>query len=295
MPILAFFRAKFIYLSLFALLVLTLIFSVALAAIPLSTYFDVHSLFYPHPLTINDTNISWQELKQALTLVSIDKKTRQKQIQEVINLAVEREILRQYTGDKADRSSISTTFDELRYLREQIKKNSLDWRTGGYFIARFKTPPQATESATVLEQKAKDEINKMRNQLNQETDTKALIKEANNNLTLLYLNQSAFIPGTYLERITEDQFPLKIKNLRNAFFQIPAGTVSGVLTLSWDDYDGVSYGEKFTGEFAYAVIKIEQVNPGYFKDYNSWLDAQKQKAQIRSFVFVPFFLQLLSI
>lgn len=269
---------------------LTLTGLVLLLFAPLSLYLNFNSLLKPQALLINGVPVSWQQFKQAVNLVNLDKrlKTKQEKLQASIELAIERQLLKQAINER-NNSSYLSLFDELQSLRSQID-NSVNWRTGGYFIARFKTPPQATESATVLEQKAKDEINKMRNQLNQGADTKILIKETNNNLTLLYLNQSAFIPGTYLEGITEDQFPLKIKNLRDAFFQIPAGTVSEVLTLSWDDYDGVSYGEKFSGKFAYAVIKVEQVNPGYFKDYNSWLDAQKQKAEITSFVFVPFFL-----
>lgn len=270
---------------------LTLASLVLLLFAPLSLYLNFNSLLKPQALLINGDPVYWQQFKQVVNLVNLDKslKTRQEKLQASIELATERQILKQAVNER-NNSSYLSLYDELKSLRLQINNNSLNWRTGGYFIARFNVP-QATESAAVLEQKAKDEINKIRNKLSQGADTKVHINEANNNLTLIHLNQSAFIPATYLERITEDQFPLKIKSLRNAFFQIPPATVSEVLTLSWDDYDGVSYGEKFTGEFAYAVIKVEQVNPGYFKDYNSWLDAQKQKAEIKSFVFVPFFFQ----
>lgn len=260
---------------------------------PVSVYLNLYSLFKPQALLINNQPVSWNQLKERLKIVGYDKnlKTKQDKLKAAVNLAIEYKLLSQVTNKEDPSLSL---YENMKNMREQINQSLINWRSGGYLIARFKVPT-AIESAQVLKDKARTEILSFKEKLDQGQSFKTVLAEATNSSTLQYLNESAFLPGQYLEQITPSQFTLHIKSFRDLFFSLPEGNVSDVVTLSWDDYDGVSYGEKFSGEFAYAVIKVEQVNPGYFKDYNSWLDAQKQKAEIKSFVFVPFFFKLLSI
>lgn len=257
--------------------------------IPLNTYLAFQAVFNPKLLQVGSTDISWDQLKKELELVTVDKhlKTRQHKLQRAMEKVVERELLRQVTTTSSAATYL-TLFEEYQARKRQVEQNLVNLRTGGYFIARFKVP-QATQSADGLKQQAKSEIDRIKKQLDEGQTTQKVLSEAMQNTTLRNLNGGAFLPGTYLEKVTEDEFPLKIKSFREKFFSLGEHEVSNIITLSWDDYEGLSYDQEFKGEFAYAVVRIDQVNPGHFDNYNTWLASQKEKIRIVSHVYIPFF------
>jgi len=258
---------------------------------PVDFYLKLYSLFSPQALKINSKPASWDELKKETKLVDFDKnlKTRGQKLQAAIDNIIELQILRSASAAPPAFSQPLTLFAEHRSLRDQIEQTLVNWRSGGYFIARFKVP-QATESAEIMKDKAKTQLTKLQQKLKNGEEFNKLLEEASQNATLKSLNENAFTPGMYFTKITPQQFPLKLKGFRDQFFALKEGQISNILTLSWDDYDGPSYvGNKLSGEFAYAVIKIDGVNSSYSQSYDEWLSAQKQKIKAQSFVWIPFF------
>lgn len=236
---------------------------------PAKTYLDLYSLFHPSALIVNNTAISWKQFKEQFEMAEKDKtlKTRQQKINQAIIQIVQ-----------------SETSKELSSQKEE--QTTTNWRTGGYFIARFRVT-SATESAQILKNQAREEIAKIQTSLQKGENFQEILKAASKNQVLKKLNASAFLPGMYLEKITKDQFPLQIQSFRELFFSLSPNTVSDIVTLSWDDYYGPAGDTKFTGEFAYAVMRIDQSDPQMEKDSQSRLN--KQNIKLQSFVFVPFF------
>ncbi len=255
---------------------------------PLNLYLNLYSLLHPQALTVNGNPVSWDVLKKEVSLVSIDKnlKTRQQILKQAIDKTIELQILR-FAVTPTSSSSGITIFSEHQLLKNQVEKD-LSWRNGGYFIARF-TLPQASESAQVLKERAKKEITTLKAALDNGESFQKLLVQATGSSTLKYLDGGAFLPGVYLEKVTPDNFPLKIKNFRDKFFTLPASSVSDIITLSWDNYDGPNYGTKFSGEFAYAVAKIDKTNGQSFVGFNDWLKSQKQKVKVVSNTLIPFY------
>lgn len=263
---------------------------------PPQFYFNFYSLFQPRAIQINNQNISWGQLEKELDFVSSDKalKNRGQKVKRAIDIAIERQILRQFVGGKASPPESLDSLTEIQEMKKIILSKSVNWRSGGYFIARF-VIPQATESAVELKSQARSEISKLKVKLDKGESFQRLLKEATQDGVLIKLNAGAFLPGVYLDQVTEESFPLKIKSFRNSFFSLPIASPSGILTLSWDDYDGPSYSNsgEFKGDFAYGVIKIDQGNKAFVSNYNQWLKEQVEKANIQSFVFTPFYFKWL--
>ena len=255
---------------------------------PLNLYLDIHQFFAPQALSIDDKAISWDQLKGELVMANANNnlKNRQQKLNFAIDKAIGRQILKQTVATEAATTYPNLFFEE-QTLKSKVEQDLVNWRTGGYFIARFSLP-QATQSAEVLKKQARGEMENLSKKLSSGQAFTKLLEEAGQNKTLEYLNGGAFLPGMYLEKITPDKFPLKIKSFREKFFSMEVG-VSEIITLSWDDYEGISYGQEFKGEFAYAVIRMDQVNPGYLDNYNSWLASQKEKIKVGSYVYIPIF------
>lgn len=269
--------------------VLVIILLVLLLA-PVNLYLNLYSRFYPHALMIDNTPISWDLLKKEVNLVSFDNslKTRQQKLETALEKSVELHLLRSAIATPSAFSSSLTLYAEHRTLREQLEQNLVNWKTGGYFMARFNIP-QATESAEIIQGKAKTEIVKLQERLRRGEDFNKLLVEAKQNEVLKTLNETAFLPGTYLDRITPPQFPLRIKGFRDQFFNLKTGQVSDIITLSWDDYDGPNYGGKLAGEFAYAVARVDTSNEQNFTNFEEWLRVQRQKVKVQSNILIPFF------
>lgn len=259
-----------------------------LLILPLSTYLRIFSLLKPQAMMVNNQAISWNQLQNHVKLVEQDKslRTKAQKLEAAANQAVELAIIKQNPSVKVDGNL--SVFDQLTTAHNQINQNDVNWRTGGYLIARF-ADPQATESAVVLKREAFNAIYNLKQMLNQGMSFKNVLAQAEQDPTIKKLNKSAFLPGMYLEKITPDKFPLAIKTMRSKFFSMPSGSVSEVLTLNWDDYDGPTDGGKFTGDFAYAVIKMENGKKSDIPDYQTWLKKQEQQAKISSFIPMPFF------
>lgn len=270
----------------FLLLVIWFIFA------PINFYLNLNSRFYPQAVEIGNNTVSWQQLSDELKFISFDPslKTRQQKIQQAIKLSVERVILRQTVTPTVPTSELSAV-DEYQTRKKKVEENFVNWRTGGVFIARFNVF-EATESANELKLKAHDEILKIQDRLKKGEDMKKIVEDANNNPTLKYLDQAAFIPGMYLDQITADKFPVEIKTFRDAFFKLPDGSVSDIVTLSWDDYDGPDV-EGFKGEFGYGVARVDKVNLEKLRTFDSWMQEQKLNLGIKSHVFIPFYFRWL--
>lgn len=267
------------------LVVLLLIFLLA----PLDLYLNLNSMLYPHALAVDNTPIPWEILKKEVILTSFDKslKTRQQKLETAMDKAVELQILRASIATPSAFSKPLTLFAEHRVLKDQIEQNLVNWRTGGFFIAKFLIP-EATESAQVLQDKAKTEIVKLQQKLKTGADIKTLIKEAEENPTLSYLNRASYLPGMYLEKITPDKFPLHFTTVRDSFFSLKENEVSDIITLKSDDfYDPHDQNSSF--ELAYVVLRVDKANPQDSADFNEWIEAQKKKVAIQSNVLVPPF------
>lgn len=279
------FHSKRIYILLAIFLGLTALIFLT----PLDTYLAFQAVFNHQPLQVGKTDIPWDQLQKELELVTADKnlKNRQERLNRAIDKAVERQILRQSLATTSAMTNF-TLFEEYLTLKKQVEQSAVNLRTGGYFIATF-VNPKATGSADTAKETAQTEISKLRAQLLKGEDFQTVLKEANQNPILKQLNFGAFLPGNYLQKVTKEQFPLKIKSFQERFFSQPVGSVSDVITLSWDDYEGPTYGQKVSGQFAYAVIKIDEILPNYVASYEEWLAAQKQKLNIKSNVVIPFF------
>lgn len=278
-------RSLFIVLS----VILTISLVVFILFAPPGFYLDFYALFSPKALSVNNKSVTWQDFKKELELVSFDKtlKTRRQRLERAIDKSIERQLLRQYLATESANFFGQTPFDEYRHLRETVEQRLVDRRIGEYFLVTFR-PRDATESGELLRKQAKDQVVTIQSQLKQGKDFKTVYSDAEKNPVIKKLNIGYFLPGMYLKDITRKDFPLQIKSFRDTFFNLKESTVSGILTLSWDDYDRPSY-TKVGGEFAYAVIRIDGINRGPFVHYSDWLESQKNKAQVRSFVYIPFF------
>ncbi len=271
-------KIPFIFIGLFVLILI----------LPLNIYLSIYSKIKPQALLVNNQPVSWEKLQQHISLVEQDKtlRSRAQILDASINQAVELALIKQNPAFKLNENT--SVFDQLTTAQTQVNQTVVNWRTGGYFIVRF-ADPQASESASLLKERAFNEINALKNKLNQGIPFQTALSQAEQNGIIKQLNKSAFLPGMYMVKVTPDQFPLAVKTLRNKFFSMPSGTVSDVLTLSWDDYDGPTNGQKFTGEFAFAVIKIDDGKSSDINNFQDWLAKQKQQAKINSFVPEPFF------
>ena len=272
------------------IIVVCLAFLATLLFAPLNLYLDIYSKIRPQAILVDNTAISWEQFKEEVKLVSFDKhlKKRGEKVAKALDQAVERQILKQTIAKESGSYPSGTLYDELKQLRELVLQTGVSWRTGGYFIAMFKTR-DATQSADILKEKARTEITSLKNRLDEGEDFQNLLTEANQNPTLKYLNFGTFTPGNYFKQLIRKNFLLKIKSFEDQFFTIPIPSVSDVLTLSWDDYYGPTGDQKVSGEFAFAVIKIEEANQPGTANYDDWLREQKQQAKIHSFVLIPFF------
>lgn len=275
----------------FCLIILLIFFLLA----PLGFYLKLYSLFSPYALKVDNTDISWDQLKQELSVASLDKnlKTRGRKLERATNNSLELQILRSSVATpSANSSPPASLFAEHMVLKDAVGQKFVNSRTGGYFIARFAVP-QATESAQVLKDKAKTEITALKVRLDKGENFQKLLNEATMSANLKYLNGGAFPAGVYLTNISPDQFPLKISTLKDLFFSLEEGEISGILTLSWDDYYGAGYGQKFSGDFAYAVAKIDKYEKGSFNNFDEWLKNKKLKLNFKSYVPIPFYFKWL--
>lgn len=281
-----------IFIALSVILPISLVVFILLA--PPNFYLGSYALFSPKALSVNNRSITWQDFKKELELVSFDKtlKTRQQRLERAIDKSIERQLLRQYLATESANFFGQNSFDEYKNLRSAVEQKSVGWQTGGYFIVTYK-PRVATESAEVLKKQAKNEITTLQARLKEGEDFKKILSDAEKNPVIKKLNFGYFLPGMYLKNVTEKEFPLQIKSFREAFFNLKEKQISEIITLSWDSYEGPSYGQKIRGEFAYAVIKIDKANPNPLKSYDGWLTNQQQKAQIKSFILIPFYFKWL--
>lgn len=277
----------------FIILIATFLVVATISFGPLNLYLKFYSKLHPQALSINGEGVSWTEFEEELVYAKYDKnlKTEQQRIKKAIDRTIERHLLKQSLGEKAKAFANLSLFTQTIKLKETILANNLSWRTGAYFIAHFASSrSQASESATEVKEKSKAELTKIRDKLIQGGDTKLIVSEANNNQFLKNLNFGTFGTGNYLEKVTKDDFPLKIKSFRNTFFTLPAKGISEILIISWDDYDGPY--KQPGGEFAYGLIKIDELHSTQFDSYDSWLDEQRKKASIKSYIFIPFYFKL---
>lgn len=246
-------------------------------------YLNFYALFKPQAITVDNQSVTWTQLKESLELAEMDKKlkTRKEKLDTAINQAVEIAILRQTTSFSVNPNQ--PIYNQLQQMRQQINQNEINWRTGGYFIVQF-TSRESTKSTQILKAEAKKEVDKLHQKLKSGDDFQTLLKEAENNQTIRQLNFGSFLPGRYLRKATRKDFPLKIRTFEDQFFSLSKSQVSNVIDLAWE-------GDKPLNErlFAYAVIKIEDVNNKSYQDYQEWLKDQKRNIYIKSFILMPFF------
>lgn len=283
-------KVPFVPLIIFALFLLVSLMIIA----PANFYLAFYSLFGQQAIKVNSDYISWNQLNETLTLVSADKnlRTRDQKLKAAIDKAIERKLLQVAMANRVKFASVPDTFTEINRYKLALVDDSINWRSGGYVIARF-TIPGATESASVLKDKAKNEVSKFKTRLDQGEDFQSILKDATQSAVLNYLNGGAFLSASYLNKITETDFPVKIKSLRQQFFNLPARSTSNLLTLSWDDYDGPSYGPKFSGEFAFAVTRVDSGNVKTAADYGQWIKQEKEAVRVKSNVLIPIYFKLL--
>lgn len=257
---------------------------------PVEFYLKLYAFFTPQALAVDNASVSWDQLRKELPLVSLDKnlKTRGQKLERAINNSLELQILRSSAATPSANSSPPLTlFAEHMILKDQIEQNLVNWRTGGFFIAKFLIP-EATESASELQDKAKAEITKIQQRLKKGEDIKKLIKEAESNPTLSYLNKASYLPGMYLEKVKSDKFPLHFKTVRDTFFSLKEHQVSDIITLKSDDfYDPHDQNSHF--ELAYVVLRVDKTNPQNSATFNEWIEAQKRKVTIQSNVLIPVY------
>lgn len=269
---------------------LVIIILIVLLFAPLDFYLKFYSFFSPQALKVDNNNISWDQLKKELSLVSIDKnlKTRGQKLERAINNSLDLQILRTSVATLSATSSPPLTlFAEHMILKDQVEQRLVNWRTGGLFIAKFLIP-EATESASQLQDKAKAEITKIQQKLKKGGDIKNLIKEAEANPTIAYLNKASYLPGMYLEKITPDKFPLHFTTVRDTFFRLKENQVSDIITLKSDDfYDPHNQNSSF--ELAYVVLRVDKANSQNSANFSDWIEAQKKKVAIQSNVLIPPF------
>lgn len=263
------FSVKYAGMGIAFCLIILLIF---LLLAPLGFYLKLYSLFSPYALKVGNADISWNQLKQEISSVSFDKnlKTRGQKLERAINNSLELQILRASVATPSAASSPpASLFTEHMILKDQVEQNLVNWRTGGYFIAKFLIP-EATESASELRDKAKAEITKIQQKLKKGGDIKNLIKEEESNPDITYLNKASYLPGMYLEKITPDKFPLHFKMARDTFFSLKEHQVSDIITLKSDDfYD--PHGQTAPFDLAYVVLRVDKANSQNSANFNEWL------------------------